>query len=1200
MRFLILGPLEVRGGERPVAVRGIKLRGLLAVLLLHANEAVSAERLALALWGDEAPSAASKTVQVHVWRLRKALADPTLIMTTPAGYCLRVRPDELDAIQFERLVHDGSRALAGGQPERAAALLREALALWRGPALGELAFEPFAHAEIARLEEQRLAALETRIEADLAAGQHAELVGELRRVVVAHPTRERLMAQLMLALYRCGRQTDALEAYQDTRRGLVNEIGVEPGPRLRELQEAILRHDVALRAGGDLPVLATERNTAAVAPVSGAAGGSRRAAGPLRLPLARALDAPMGSPFVGRDTELARLRERWKGVCVGARAAIILGGEPGIGKTRLASELARAVHEQGALVLYGRCDEGLAVPYQPFVEALRPYARAVGLDRLRAELGRLAPELGRLLPELAALGEPIRADPESERFALFEAVAALIETATREQRALLVLDDLHWAARPTLLMLRHLVRSERPLGALLLGTYRETELDLAQPLAQLLADLQRDASTERLSIRGLDEPAIAALLEAAVGHTLDERPELVHVLAAQTAGNPFFIRELLAHLTESGERVDTRVTATRLEAPKGLRDVIGHRIARLSAPARRALRVAAVAGSTFSFVLLERALGAQSGALDALDEAVAAGLLAEAGHGDYAFAHALVREAIYGQLGSARRMRLHRQLGEALEASGDTEAHVDALAHHFAQAAADGQGVKAATYALAAGRSATVRLGYEEAAAHYERALQALALTGQPQERRRCELLLALGEARWGAGELDNARRAYGQAAELAEKLGDATALARAALGFCGPHRFEVAVAVTRTVADLLERALVALGEGDSALRAQLIGHLAFYTDAQQRKPELAREALQMARRVADKATLADVLASIHWPTRGPDTVDESMALVVELGRVSDEVGDCRLRAIAHWWLLDHLLELGDIEAVERELEALQRLAQTRPERYFRWLFTALQANHAHLQGLLEDCETLAHDALSHRYEGHDETAAHIFGGQMLFLGSEQGRLGQLVETVERLAQEYPLVAGWRCGLAFMYAQLDRQAQAGQELEALARQDFRDLPRDGSWLSNVAVLCHVVLLVGDARRAQLLYKLLLPYAERCVVTFALLCQGSASRHLGLLATTMSRYDNAERHFEQALKMNAQIRSPLLVAHTQHDYAHMLFTRGRSRDNDKALLLLEQALATAEELGLKALADKARPLKLTAETAGRSLALPRPV
>jgi DNA-binding SARP family transcriptional activator len=283
MRFLILGPLEVRGEKGAVVVGGIKLRAALAVLLLHANEAVSAERLALALWGEEAPGGATKTVQVHIWRLRKALGDPDLIATTSAGYCLRVRPDELDAARFEGLVEDGRRALAGGQSEYAAAVLREALALWRGPALAELAFEPFAHSEIARLEEHRLAALEARIEADLGVGRNAELVGELRRLVAVNPTRERLAAQLMLALYRCGRQTDALEVYQDTRRVLVNEIGVEPGSRLRELQEAILRQDVALQAGGDLPALPTERDTATVAPVSGTAGGSRGAAGPLRL-----------------------------------------------------------------------------------------------------------------------------------------------------------------------------------------------------------------------------------------------------------------------------------------------------------------------------------------------------------------------------------------------------------------------------------------------------------------------------------------------------------------------------------------------------------------------------------------------------------------------------------------------------------------------------------------------------------------------------------------------------------------------------------------------------------------------------------------------------------------------------------------------------------------------------------------------------
>ncbi len=643
--------------------------------------------------------------------------------------------------------------------------------------------------------------------------------------------------------------------------------------------------------------------------------------------------------------------------------AVVIGGEPGIGKTRLASEFANTVHEQGALVLYGRCDDGLAVPYQPFVEALRPYARAAGLDRVRREIGDLTPELGPLLPELAGLGAPSRGDPESARFALFEAAAALIDAMTGQQPTLLVLDDLHWATQPTLLLLRHLLRCECTLRGLVLCIYRETELGLGQPLAQMLADLQRDASAERLNIAGLDEAAIATLVQTATGHALDERTSrLAHVLRTQTAGNPFFIRELLADL---GERVSEGVTAAQLEIPEGLRHVIAERVARLSAPAGRVLGVAAVVGSVFSFVLLERVLDAQAGVLDALDEAVAAGLLTEAENGDYAFAHALVRQAIYAQLGTARRIRLHRQVGEAFEASGDAHAHLEALAYHFAQAAADNQGVKAAEYALAAGRSATARLGYEEAAAHYERGLEALTLSAQPQQERRLELLLALGEARWGASELDKARQIYGQAVELAVSLGDAPALARAALGFCGPHRGEVTAAVTRPVADLLQRALVALGDDDSPLRAQLIGRLGAvlaYTGVEQGEPVLARRALEMARRVADKATLADVLASALWATRGPDSLRDSLAVAEELRRVAEEVGDSRLRSMAHVRLHEHLLELGEIDAVERELEALQQLAEARKERYFKWVLAVLRANHAHLQGRLEDFETLAHE----------------------------------------------------------------------------------------------------------------------------------------------------------------------------------------------------------------------------------------------
>jgi len=322
VEYRILGPLEVRNDAGTVALRGIKPRAVLAVLLLHPNEPVHAELLAHALWGDEVPASAVKTVQVYVSRLRKALADADVLTTTPAGYLLSVRADELDAEVFARLVEDGRRALALGRPERAATTLREALALWRGAPLADLAFEPFAQAEIARLEEERLDALEERVEADLALGRHAALAGELRRLVTAHPTRERLAGQLMLALYRCGRQADALEAFQAARGALIAEIGVEPGPELRRLEEAILQHDAALELPFELPELPAE------------------------------LDPSSAPPLAGRQAELAWLRARFEGVRDGRGTLVTLSGVPGSGKTRLAAELAAEARELGAVVLY--------------------------------------------------------------------------------------------------------------------------------------------------------------------------------------------------------------------------------------------------------------------------------------------------------------------------------------------------------------------------------------------------------------------------------------------------------------------------------------------------------------------------------------------------------------------------------------------------------------------------------------------------------------------------------------------------------------------------------------------------------------------------------------------------------------------------------------------------------------------------------
>lgn len=413
MEFRILGPLEVVDNGGVVRLGGGKPRALLAVLLLNANEPVSAERLALALWGEDAAASAVKTVHVHVSRLRRALGEADIVTTTRAGYCLRVRPGELDAERFERLVEDGRNALADGEPEDAAARLREALALWRGPPLADLEFEPFAAAEIVRLEEQRLTALESRIEADLAAGEHAGIVGELRQLVAEHPRREHFACQLMLALYRCERQAEALEVYRGARRVLVEELGVEPGPELRRLQEAILRQDATLDVHAAVAELPPE------------------------------LETSTAPPLVGRRDELAWLRLRWERAREGASGIVTLAGVSGAGKLRLAAELAATVHAGGDAVLYATGSG----PAEAFLGALRRTRQTTrptllviqAADRADpaelAELDALSRELTGLSVLALACGEDVDAlaDLPSEAVLMLEPLdATAVETIARQ------------------------------------------------------------------------------------------------------------------------------------------------------------------------------------------------------------------------------------------------------------------------------------------------------------------------------------------------------------------------------------------------------------------------------------------------------------------------------------------------------------------------------------------------------------------------------------------------------------------------------------------------------------------------------------------------------------------------------------------------------------------------------------------------
>ena len=328
-----------------MALGGTKPRAVLAVLLLHANEPVSAERLAVALWGDEAPASATRTVQVHMSRLRRVLGEGReRVVSGPAGYCLRVGPGELDRERFETMVEQGRRALADGRAEEATEVLREAVALWRGPPLSDLAFEPFARNEVAALEEQRLAALELRLEAEVAARREVEVIGELRRLVAEHPLRERLRAQHMLALYRLGLHSEALASFQELRQRLDAELGLEPGAELRELEQEVLTHRADLQRA------------------------ARRSA----VGLPAALDGARGSPLAGRRAELAMLMEAWERAVTGRRQIVVVAGvsglvgvglvDPGRGRDRW--RCGRAADEAFGRARVGRVEDAGALGVQ--------------------------------------------------------------------------------------------------------------------------------------------------------------------------------------------------------------------------------------------------------------------------------------------------------------------------------------------------------------------------------------------------------------------------------------------------------------------------------------------------------------------------------------------------------------------------------------------------------------------------------------------------------------------------------------------------------------------------------------------------------------------------------------------------------------------------------------------------------------------
>ena len=1153
MEFGILGPLVVRSDAGAMVLGGARPRAVLAVLLLHPNESVSAERLAVALFGEDAAAGTVKTVRVHVSRLRRALGDPEVLTTTTDGYRLRVHPDELDAERFERLTGDGQEALRAGQPERAAAVLREALGLWRGPPLGELADVPFAAAEVARLEEQRLAALEARVEADLAVGRHAELIGELRQLTSTHPLRERLQGQLMLALYRGGRQADALQAYRRARELLVDGLGIEPGHELRGLEQSILRQDPRL------DFAARER----------------------------ADEAPSGA-FVGRASELGQLVAGLDDALTGQGRLVLIGGEPGIGKSRLADELGARARARDALVLVGRCWEAGGAPaYWPWTQSLRSYVRDADTATLRSQLEVGAVEVARLVPELRGrlpdLGEPPSLEAEGARFRLFDATSEFLRRACERRPIVLVLDDLHAADVPSLLLLRFLARELGSMRMLVLAAYRDVDPRPGPALGELLAALVREPVTRRVSLGGLSKGEAAEYVDLMAPEIASA--QLVAALHEETEGNPLFVGEIVRLLATEG--IEAPSTAeVRRAVPRSLRDVIARRLTHLSDECNRVLVLASVLGREFALAPLAH-MGdvSEDELLGLADEAIADRVLSDlpAGAGRLRFAHVLIRDTLYDGLTGARRVRLHRQAVQALEAlyGGKPGPHLSELAHH---AMAGSKFEQAVAYARRAGDRELALLAYEESARNYELALRALDLTDDRDEGVRCELLLSLGDAQSRAGDDAAAKRAFLDAAGLAQRGRLPRELARAALGYGGRI---VSGRGDERLVPLLEAGLAALSDDEVELRARLLARLAGALGDERwrdRRDRLSTEAVELARRTGNPTVLAHALDGRGRVIFAPDTVRERLALGGEMREAAEQAGDGELVAQACLHRMVALLQLGDIAAASSELTTVEQVAHQLKQPVTLWEGSIARAMLALATGPVDESEALVARALAEGQRAAPEFAIPTERVQRYELCDLRGSSGELEPAIRELVAQHPARPVLRCMLAHLHARNGQTTEAKPALADLVRDDCAAIPFDHEWLHGMSLLAETAALLGDTSSAPLLYRLLLPYGEFNVENAADAIRGSVARYLGLLASTLKRWQNAQVHFESALGLNSSMGARPWLAHTQHDYARMLHARNKAGDRQHAVDLIRHAFTTYRELGMNSWAAQASQLE----------------
>jgi predicted ATPase/class 3 adenylate cyclase len=907
--------------------------------------------------------------------------------------------------------------------------------------------------------------------------------------------------------------------------------------------------------------------------------------------------------FVGRSRELAELISGVEALLSGRGELLLIAGDAGVGKTRLADEVAASAAARGARVIFGRCWEGGGAPFfWPWIQVARTSLRGLDTAAVDTMLSAAGPGMAHEIREL--VGAPKEASAvaetvvesaaaigslaaEEKRFRLFDAVANLFKRMAAAQPLALVIDDCHAADIASILFLKFLARDLRHTPILLIATYREAEVRMAPRMAELMSELGREGRL--ITLRGISQDHVREFVEKSGAETPDTA--LIAALHRATEGNPFFLTEIVRLMIAEGRFKITPARASApLAIPEAVQAAIRRRMELVSEPTRNLLSAAAVLGREFELPLLSIVASEPAEKLlEPLEEAITAGMMTEMPGviGRYRFSHSLISETLYNGLPRIIRLRLHNQIANALKGlhGGDPEPYLAQLAYHYVQALPLGNPAKAVEYAQRAAERAARMVSYEEAADLYRAGLKALDLVTPRDGARRCLMQLRLGEALHLAGQFRESRSIFKDAARGASELGNSEYLARAALGYARLH--STPGIVDRAKVELLEQALAALQSHDDPLRAMLLARLGWelhWSDDRPRLESLSQQAVEAARRLGDTQTLIYVLTYRHLAIWGPSSLDERIAIATELLRLCEHEEGREWAPEAHYMHLTDLLELGEIEAADR---AIHQYSEVRQQHWLPFGYgTRARAMRALMRGRFAEAEQLAREALetgqSIRGRAYGAFNDHMYAQRRL-----EARLVEIEPSVRATLEILPHFTYTRCAMALSLCALSRVDEARGEFDRAAN-GLESGPRGSTWLQSAALLADVCSHLGEVERARTLYGLLLPYGARNIISDLNGCYGSAHHYLGLLAATAGEFDKAQDHFEASLQFNRKLAAPPFVAWSQYEYARMLLRRDGAGDRDRAQALAGEALTSAKSMGIERFAEKVRELILSAE------------